>query len=349
MRIGELLLEHEWVDWEALAVALMRQRDSKLRLCSLLVATRILDFDQASLALAEQHGVAAALRRHLEGRDRTVARLLPAAMARQIVGIPLGRQASGKLIVCVRDPSLALREKISRATGASIVLAVAAARTLERLVEHVYADVDVPIDVELPPEPDFDLDIEHEEPDIDIPVEIEAPAPTPKSRTLPVQVKRLSTQTARDSLDETIAAFPDIDDIDWLLDVLMGYVAKRWAASLLLALDDKRAVGVRGHGQRLKPSATRAFILPLSEPSLVQLARDDRRVVDEPPPDAGKRLAVTLDNATAPVAAPVTVAGTITHVLVVGAPLAGDHDATIRDLDVLAEALAEALARITGA
>jgi hypothetical protein len=43
------------------------------------------------------------------------------------------------------------------------------------------------------------------------------------------------------------------------------------------------------------------------------------------------------------------VGGTTTHALVVGAPLTGDHDATIRDLEVLVEALVEALARITGA
>jgi len=372
MRIGELLLEHEWVDWEALALAVMQQRESGLRLCSLLVARKILDFDQASLALAEQHGVAAALRRHIEGRDRSVAALLPAALARRIVGIPIGRPGSGKLIVCVRDPSLALREQISRATGESIVLAVAPARTLERLVEHVYADIDVPIDVELPAHPearsesgplplgdfdidvdigsDFDLDIEHEEPEPDIPVEIEPPdAPRPRSRALPVQVKRLDTQAARDCLDETIAAFPDIDDIEWLFDVLMGYVAKRWAASLLVALDERRAIGVRGHGQRLKPSTTRALILPLSEPSVVQLARDERRVIDETPADAGKRLAVTLDNAATPTAVPISAGDAITHVLVVGDPLAGDHDATIRDLDVLAFALGEALARLSGA
>ena len=372
MRIGELLLEREWVDWETLAMALMQQRESDLRLCSLLVARKLIDFDQASFVLAEQHGCAAALRKHIEGRERSVAALLPTALARRYTAIPIGRAGNGKLIICMRDPSLAAREQLSRATAQSILLAVAPSRTIERLVEHVYpvvdSDVDVPIDVELSPDRDFDIDIDDDDgsgldidvddADGDIPVEIEAPdALAPKTREAkarprsqiapPTRIKRLTTQAARDSLDETIASFPDIDDLDWLLDVLMGYVAKRWRAALLVALEDKRALGVRGHGGKLKPSATRSFILPLSEPSLVQLARDERRIVDESPRDAAKRLPVTLDNAQQPTAAPITVNGHITHVLVVGDPLAGDHDATIRDLEVLTEALDDALARIT--
>lgn len=346
MRVGEILLERGWVDWDTLAVALTEQRGTRMRLCSLLVARRAIDFDQAALALGEQHGTASVLRRHLVHRDRSVASLLPAAAARRIRALPIGRLGDGTLIVCVRDPSDELLAELSLVTGEPVVLAVAPARFIDQLVDHVYAEVDVPIDVELPPDPDFDLDVEVEEPDIDIPVEIELPEAKPKSRALPVQVKRLDTQAARDSLDATIASFPDIDDAEWLFDVVMGYVAKRWAASLIVALEDRRAVGIRGHGERLKPSATRAFILSLSEPSVVQLARDERRVIDETPPDAGKRLAVTLDNAARPTAAPIVTGTAVSHVIVVGDPLSGDHEDSIGDLEVLAEALGEALTRI---
>jgi hypothetical protein len=346
MRVGEILLEREWVDWETLALALTDQRGTRMRLCSLLIARRVLDFDQASLALGEQHGTAAVLRHHLVHRDRSVASLLPATAARRVVALPIGRLGNGTLIVCARDPSDDLLAELSLVIGEPIVLAVAPARHIEKLVEHVYSDVDVPIEVDEPDE-DFNLDVEVEEPDIDIPIEIEAPdAPKPKSRALPVQIKRLTTATARDSLDTTIESFADIDDLEWLFDVVMGYVAKRWAASLILRIDDRRALGMRGHGQRLKPSATRAFILPLSDPSLVQLACEEQRIIDEPPPDAGKRISVTLDTAARPTAAPIRTGDAITHVLVVGDPLTGDHEDSLRDLEVLTEALGEALTRI---
>ncbi len=347
MRVGEILLERGWIDWETLASVLTEQRGTRMRLCSLLVARRLLAFDQASLALGEQHGTASALRRHLVHRDRSVASLLPATAGRRTRALPIGRLGDGTLIVCARDPSDELLAELSLIIGEPIVLAVAPARYLDALVDHVYADIDVPIDVEVPPEPDFDLEVEVEEPEIDIPVEIEAPdAPKPKSRALPVQIKRLDTQAGRDSLDATIASFRDIDDLEWLLDVVMGYAAKRWAASLILLVEPRRATGLRGHGQRLKPSATRAFILPLSEPSVVQLARDGRRIVDEAPPDAAKRLSVTLDNARQPIAVPISTRDAISHVLVVGDPQSGDHEDSLRDLEVLGEALSEALSRI---
>ena len=364
MRIGELLLERGLVGWDTLALALGDQRDSGLRLCSLLVATRVIQFDQASIVLGEHRGSAAVLRKHLVHRDRTVTALLPAPLARRTCAIPIGRQGNGTLIVCVRDPSPALRAELARALRGPIVLAVAPARYVEQLVEHVYADVDVPIDVEAADDPAFDFEVDRAfdaaiDPDIDIdvdtgeaddemlPIEIDDAPAKPKSRALPVRFKRLSKPPqTRDALDTTSGAFREIDDIEWFFDVLMGYVARRWRASLILTLEDKRALGLRGHGQRLKPSVVRAFVLPLSDPSVVQLARDERRIIHEPPPDAGKRLAVTLDNAERPVAAPLTNRNGLSHVLVVGDPVTGDLDDTLRDLEVLSEAASEALARI---
>jgi hypothetical protein len=360
VRIGELLLERGLVGWDTLSLALGDQRATGLRLCSLLVATRVLTFDQASVALGEHLGSAAVLRKHLVHRDRTLTKLLPASLARRACAIPIGRQGNGTLIVCVRDPSPARHPELARMIRGKFVLAVAPARYVEQLVDHVYSDVDVPIDVETADDPAFDFEVDRAfdaaiDPDIDIDVDtgddeelpIEVEAPRPRSRALPVRIKRLSKPPRdRDSLDATIGAFREIDDIEWLFDVVIGYVAKRWTAGLLLAIDDKRALGVRGHGNKLKPSATRAFVLPLSDPSLVQVARDERRIVDEPPPDAGRRLAVTLDNAARPVAAALSAGGRVTHVLVVGDPAAGDHDATLRDLEVLAEAISDTLARL---
>lgn len=367
MRVGEVLLERGWVDWETLAHALKAHRAAGIRLCSFLVARRVIDFDQAAIALGEQLDTAAVQRRHLERRDRSLAALLPAVVARRVIALPIGRQRNGTLIICARDPSPRLHDELARTIRGPFALAVAPAIYVERLVEHTYTDVDVPIDVDGDADADVldadalgadeldevaDLRAELEEAvaqDELVPVEIEIPAAaaTPKHHALPVQIKtRHDTSTARDSLDATIASFPDIDDLEWLLDVVMGYVTNRWKAALILAIDDRRAVGVRGHGTRLKPSATRAFIVPLSEPSVVQLARDERRIIDETPSEAAKRLAVTLDDATTPTAAPIVKHGAVAYVLVVGDPLQGDHENTVQDLEVLAEALSPAVERM---
>lgn len=366
MRVGEVLLERGWVDWETLAHALEAQRGAGMRLCSFLVARRVVDFDHASLALGEQLGTAAVQRRHLERRDRSLAALLPVALARRVIALPIGRQRNGTLIVCARDPSPRLHDELARAIRGPFALAVAPAAYIERLVEHVYTDVDVPIDVDADSDADAldpdmlgaaevdevaDLRAELEEAVAEeelVPVEIDIPAPaTSKNRALPVRIeKRHDTNAPRDSLDAAIASFPDIDDLEWLLDVVMGYVTNRWKAALILAIDDRRAIGVRGHGTRLEPSATRAFIVPLSEPSVVQLARDERRIIDQTPNGAAKRLAVTLDDAATPTAAPIVKHGTVAYVVVVGDPLHGDHEDTVSDLEILAEALSDAVERI---
>lgn len=408
MQIGEILLAHGWVTWEQLVLAVGDQADlavragrggSRIRLCSLLVSRGAVDFDHASRALGERHGCAAVLRRHLERRDRTLADLLPATSARRLCVLPIGRLASGALIVCARDPSPALEAALSRALKQDVVIAAAPASYLERLVERTYpTDIELPIDVAEPIsdvyalsdfeiedvddasafaiEDDDDADafsieddaaafaIEDAEAldDFAIDIELHAGAPggetgapaartaPPKSRALPVAIKaRPGSEPARDPLDVLIASFADIDDLEWLFDVVMEYVSKRWAAALLLAVGERRAVGVRGHGRRLKPAATRALSLPLSEPSLIQLARDERRVVDEPPFD-GRRahadLAAVLGDPSHAIAAPIQTRGATSHVLVVGDPYAGHNGNAAPDLELLVEAIGVVIDRI---
>lgn len=350
MRVGQMLLEHGWIDWETLALALADQRGTGVRLCSLLVARRQLDFDRASRVLGEQRGTAAVLRKHLEHRDRRLAALLPAALARAHVALPVGRLGNGSLIVCTRDPSPTLKADLTRTIRGPFVVAIAPARYIEQLVEHVYADIDVPIDVEVDTgdDPPFDFDIDVEEPDVDIPVEVEEPvAARPKSRPLPVVIRR-PAGTTRDALDATIASFSDIDDLEWLFDAVMSYITRRWATGLVLAIGELHAVGVRGHGPRLKPSATRALAVALDEPSIVQRALDERRLVTEPPSRIGpghRKLLAALETEQ-PMAAPIVRADRAEHVIVVGDPLAGEREDAARDLEVLAEATSLAVERL---
>ncbi|MFN0246502.1 MAG: hypothetical protein ACKV2T_06315 [Kofleriaceae bacterium] len=152
-RIGEILLERGWIDADALAYALAQQPSSGMRTCSYLVHIGAIDLDIGARALGEQHGVAAALRRHLARRDRELAATLPAGAAQLYAALPLGRMANGDIIVCVRDPKPELRGVLQRAMKEKVVLAVAPASQLEAIIEDAYGDEVNEFDVDLGTQP----------------------------------------------------------------------------------------------------------------------------------------------------------------------------------------------------
>ncbi len=85
------------------------------------------------------------LSHQLERRDPQVVSLLPRAVARAIVALPIGRMRDGELIVCVRDPSDTVRSTLANAlVGERIALATAAASVIEPLVEHAYPELAAP-------------------------------------------------------------------------------------------------------------------------------------------------------------------------------------------------------------
>lgn len=138
MQIGQILVEQNWVEPEALARALAEQRATGKRICSLLIARGLLDPDNAARALANQHNVPGVLQKHLDNRDQTLARLLPPAFARACFALPIGRTRNNELIVCVRDPRPELRAIIASTVGGPVVIAVAPAYQLEQLVKRTY-------------------------------------------------------------------------------------------------------------------------------------------------------------------------------------------------------------------
>ncbi len=362
MRVGDVLLRHGWIDWETLALAIGDQPGSGMRLCSLLVSQGRLDFDDASRALGEHFGTAAALRRHLEGRDPTLAARLPASLARARVALPIGRLRNGTLIVCVRDPSPALRATLARAAGEEIVIAVAPAHYVERLVLDAYparSDAEIAVlDAELVEDDDdamgFDVDVDVPEaaaPADDLALDIQTMPPIAANRALPVVIKRLETvpPPARDSLDATLAACKQIDEVDWLFDVTEVYLSAHFRSWLLVELRDQRAVGIRGHGKRLKPASVKTFVVTIDDAALVRLARDERRTIDEVPPDPGAEHAEivnALDNPELLVAAPLSNGKATNHVLIVGDPIGADREDALVDLGLLVETMTEALSRM---
>lgn len=359
MHVGEILLEHGWVDWESLALALSDQPKNHLRLCSLLISRGLVTFDHAARALGEQYNVAAVTKRHLANRDRDVASLLPNDIARKVIALPIGRKGDGTLIVCIRDPSPRLHAALARAIGEPIMAAVAPARFLEKLVAITYPEI-IELDLE-PDEEEFDVEIELAAEDsgsfdIDLsdPITSEPVRPVSRSKPLPVTIRPVATPVAtgaqaRNTLEGTIASFADIDDPEWLFEVVMTYAATRWTSAVLLAIKGATARGVRGYGPKLRSAAVRTFAIPLDEPSIVQAAHAERRVRDMAPSEAGEaqtRLATVLGNAADPVAAPLLLADEVTHVLVVGDPQGEDAQDAIVDLARLVEAIDETRVRL---
>jgi hypothetical protein len=361
VRIGEILLEHGWVDWETFALAVGDQPRAGLRLCSLLVSRGVLTFDDAARALGEQHGVAAVTKRHLAHRDRDLPSILPGELARKAMALPIGRKGDGTLIVCVRDPSPRLHEALSRAAGEPIMVAIAPARFLERLVALAYpVEAIVELDVEPEADDDFDVDLELEAGDsgsLDVDFsDPDPPAPAPpvsRSKPLPVTIRPLAAaastpRPAGTTLEGTIASLQDIDEIGWLFDAIMSGVATRWSAAVLLAVKEEVAVGMRGHGPKL-PKVARLFEIALGEPSIVRETYRSRRLCDDVPADAGDAqasLSAALGDPRHPMAAPLVVGDRVTHVLVVGDPRSEDPEDAIVDLARLVEAIDEARARI---
>ncbi len=179
-RIGDILIANGWIEPSILPRALAKQTAGGQRLCSLLVQGGALSADDAACALAEQHGVAAALQRHLNGRDPSVAPLLSAALARAWIALPIGRMGNGDVVVCVRDPSPALEEQLARAMKVSVRIAVALADQLEALVLETYgadeaADDPNEFDVDLGTGPVMSLDLDDDEEQVE-PQSDEAPA-----------------------------------------------------------------------------------------------------------------------------------------------------------------------------
>ncbi|CAN5920620.1 hypothetical protein BH11MYX3_BH11MYX3_21130 [soil metagenome] len=161
-RIGEILVEHGWIEAEVLDRALAKQGEFPRRLCSLLIAGGALDVDRASRALGEQHGVPAVLQKHLDYRDEELAALIPAELARAWFVLPIGRMGNGDLIVCARDPGPEVRAALAAVLTDSVVLAVAPASQIENLVAETYGAAEEDFDVDLNTGPIMSLDLERD-------------------------------------------------------------------------------------------------------------------------------------------------------------------------------------------
>ncbi len=312
MRIGELLAGQYKLKPRELQHALADQQRARQRLCSLLIARGVLDFDDAARALAEQQGVASMLSSQLARRDASLVELLPSELAQTHCALPIGYTRRGELIVCARDPSAKLRALLSEAIAATVVMAVAPASPLEQLVARRDGDAALAMSARKSPP------------------RRRARWREITSRTAPL-LDALAHATTRDAAN-TIAA---------------DYMATRWTAGIVFSIRGKDALAIRGHGQALPLVAT--MTVPLHVPSIVQRAAQLRRIsfyaAASPIENAVLRW---LGNPSSVAAAPVVVGGNVVAVLVVGDSVHGADDArqATEDLHELAVGLGAARARV---
>lgn len=343
MRIGERLLEQRKLTPGELAQVVDEQPSRGRRLCSLLIARGLIDFDDGARALGEHKGVPCALAKHLANRDPELAKLLPAELGRAACALPIGKTSAGALIVCVRDPAPALLGSLRDATRAEVMMVIAPASRIEQLVHAEYGNdpdefdivVDSRIDV-VPPPPDMDLldpdSVRLALTDLD-----DTRVDKDPSQSGSMHLRRPTTlPPVGPSLETTRRDLAHAETRDAASDLALTFAATQWPAALLLALAGGTARGYRGYNV----SHVEKITLPLRLPSTVQRAVESKQPSSQTPSGPAQDQLVQLLGAKTLAAAPVLVDGQVVAVLVVVS------ERNAGELGGLASALGEAYTRI---
>ena len=357
-QIGQILVAQRWLEPAALTRALAEQRHTGKRICSLLIARGLLDPDHAARALANQHNVPGVLQKHLEHRDRALAELLPASIARAAIALPIGRTRNQELLICVRDPTPELAIALAAAIGTPVIIVVAPGYQLEQLVKQVYdqlprrpsapGDDEDGIDVDLTTRPIAiirdelpmlgdpldhlgtmtlvgldDVRVAKDPSQSGKPAAIPSRTITPLSPRTATAPAAARTTTPRPlhgpSLAATLAAIDHAATPDDATDTAMWFLAQRFHHAVWFAIDNGVALGERGHGDGLTPEVIQALAVPLGAPSIVQLAHDTHALATELPAGTIQdRLTRTLGTPHTAAAVPIEIAASVAYVLAVG-------------------------------
>ena len=146
----ELLLQRGWISRESIARALADQKRTKLRLCSQLVANGALDQDKAAQVLGELHRSAAAMKRHLDGRDESLASLIAGDSARDLCR-DSDRPHEQRRIDRLRARTVAGAARQARVDARRRARARGRPRIDGRGADRCSVELDIPIDIDEPP------------------------------------------------------------------------------------------------------------------------------------------------------------------------------------------------------
>ncbi len=342
MRVGEMLLLKERIDPWMLTRTLKEQAATRQRLVSILVSRALLEYDEGAMVLSEQLGYPAAMQRHLERRDPALLSTVPPELGGRWVVLPIGRARTGSLVVCARDPSPILQAALEHATRNAVVLAVAPAVQLERLVRSAYG-LTAPAEEPLPSIPPTVSDIG------DFRLEDTPHPPVRRSRTVSDMFRSepdlppTRAPAAANLLDSALTDIERAVSAPAAERLVMAYAARRWQSVLLAKVDDDQAIGTRGHNI----DRAETVRLSLRSPSVLQVAHDSQRPsADRRTSSVQEELVNILRARRLPAAAPVTVNNQVIALLVVGDPLPDGPRESLPELDRLADALGAAYDRL---
>ncbi|MBN1689369.1 MAG: hypothetical protein JW893_09720 [Candidatus Omnitrophica bacterium] len=137
-RIGEILLQHNWIEWEQLRNALMSQRESGERIGSILVHMGAVTKERVARAVAEQHQKPFVDLHILNAQTDAIHRI-PKRFVHQYQIMPL-LVSDRTLLVAVSDPLDSWVEaEIARIAKCSdIKTVIACADTIQEAILEVY-------------------------------------------------------------------------------------------------------------------------------------------------------------------------------------------------------------------
>ena len=317
LRLGEIFLADGLIGPDDLDAALAEQRASGTRLGSILYLRGRVTADAVARALARQHGVPAALLRHLEGRDPTLTAHLPADLARRFGALPVALSKAGgdlSLVVCLRDPADdQARAAVAGVVAMPTVIAVACEAVLAGHIAAAYPDddgIDVVFDdasgpVALPV-PDgglggldlcaltlVNLDDQRVARDPTQSGTFPTATAPPRAATQP-PVRAATEPSAPPSAlpavldcEAAVAAIAAAQSRDAVSDAAIAFLRGAYHAAALLVVRDGVALGHRGFGGSLTPATVDSILIPLQQPSILRTVHDTGRAFVGEPPEAG--------------------------------------------------------------
>lgn len=376
-RIGDILVRNGLVSEADVRDAIAVARDRRMRLASALVTLGRLSIDDASRALAEQHGVPAALEKHLAGRDLVLADLLPQQLAWSLGALPIAvSRGKDALVICTRDPVPSAVTTLERATGRPVMLAVAVEIAILPLIEDAYAapdEVEVDLDtgpVETAEQHEISLDPanlqlvdldDHSVSKDHSQVDLRTPSNDPTGHrttgpfrattaSIPAQVEPPARTLA---LDPALVAITAAETRDDVVDALLAYLRHTFRAGVVFSCKEGLALGQAGFGNDVVADTVGSLVVPLSQPSVLRVAHDRVASFAGPP---GSETASTVQDRffklfgglppQKVVVVPVTIKSRVVNLLYGHGPRYGSVEEAAIELGTLADAAEEAFVRI---
>jgi hypothetical protein len=313
VKIGELLLAAGAVSAEDVARGLHLQRITKARLGSTLVEMGVVSADDVARGLARQHGVPAALDRHLAGRDPGLVERLNAGVARRCWALPVALSRGGdglNLVVCLRDPMPATIAEIRATSGMPVIPSVASEHALRRELDLAYPETAEAAAGAVEDDGSFDIDF-HEPSqtfanlgeDALVSIDDDGVAkdhsqnlgtigaqasatglgaagpkpPPPPPIAKPSEPPRPPPPKPPPTLDAAIAGISGASSGDAVAELAVDYLRGAWRAALVMVVKEKMALGQRGFGGAVTDASIASIVVPLDQPSVLRTAHDDRR------------------------------------------------------------------------